>query len=203
MPKQPNGLYKTSSDNVIDSLLHFADSDCKVMIIEYNGKRLNSIYGLREIIKREKMPLKYALKIINAVLIRQHVFKMLRLIDGGKFKNVVYRFFGVRIGKDVFIAPHVYIDEMFPELILIGDGTIIGEHSAIFAHEFTIKHLRVGKVIIGSQVVVGAFSIVRSGVSVGDRSVIAMDTLVNKDVPPQSEVGGILEHEIKKLKAVI
>ena len=53
---------------------------------------------------------------------------------------------------------------------------------------------------IGKQVLVGADAIIRSGVTIGDKAVIAMDSLINKDVPAQDEVGGIPEHEIKKLK---
>jgi len=136
------------------------------------------------------------------VILQQPVFRLLRLLNGGKIKNALYRLFGAHIGDDVFIAPDVYFDDVFPELVSIEDGCIIGEGTLILAHEFTIKHARFGRVHIEKQAVIGANSILRSGVTIGKYSIIAMDTLVNKDIPPNEIVGGIPEHEIRLLKKV-
>lgn len=92
------------------------------------------------------------------------------------------------------------MDDSFPELITIDDGCIIGEHVTILAHEFTIKKMRLGRVHICKQALIGVLSVIRSGVTIGDSTIVAMDTLVNKDVPAYTEVGGVPSHKIKKLR---
>ena len=159
--------------------------------------------GFQDDAKHIKIPLRLTLKLIKTKLICRPLFAILKSFNGGKLKNMIYRLFGVKIGKDVFIAPNVHIDWLLPELITIEDGCIIGEHCTILTHEFTIKHGRIGRVHIGKQVTVGAFSIIRSGVTIGDKAVVAMDSLVNKDVSAKDEVGGVPEHEIKKLKKLV
>ncbi len=47
-----------------------------------------------------------------------------------------------------------------------------------------------GEIIIGDAVMIGANSTVLPGVSIGDRAVVSAGTLVNRDVPPGSMVGG-------------
>jgi acetyltransferase-like isoleucine patch superfamily enzyme len=182
--------------------LQLLESPKKVMILDYSGKRFNSIYGLAQDIKRVHIPIKYVLKYLVKKFIQIPIFRTIRYTDS-ELKNRLYRMFGANIGKEVYISPGVYIDEIFPELISIGDGSIIGKDVSILTHEFTIKHVRFGMVNIGKQVLVGANSIVRSGVSIGNKSLIAMDSLVNKDVPEKEEWGGIPAHKIKKLRKLI
>lgn len=186
--------------DIANKILHFLKSEQKLLVVEYKGKRLNSIIGFEEDAKHVKIPLKTIVSILKRIFIQKPLFKILRILDGGEIKNNIYRLFGVKIGKDVFISSDVYIDDSFPELITIEDGCIIGGHAIISAHEFTIRKMRLGRVHIGKQVLIGGFSVIRSGVTIGDESVIAMDTLVNKDIPANIEVGGVPEHKIKKLK---
>ena len=89
------------------------------------------------------------------------------------------------------IAPGVTLDFIFPELIEIGDNSVIGFESLILTHEFLVNEWRRGKVIIGSNVVVGAQTTVMPGVTIGDHSTIAVKSLVNKTLKPHSKVGGI------------
>lgn len=198
MKKVHHGIYRGyKKERLIDAILNFLNSDHKVLVIEYKGEKLNSILGFKDEAKHMKVPLKYLVRMLIIKFFQQPLFRLVRAFNGGELKNGIYRLFGAKIGKDVFISPRVYIDENLPQLITIEDGCIIGENAAILTHEFTIKHVRLGRVHIGKQVVVGAFSIIRSGVTIGDGAVIAMDSLINKDVPPQDEVGGILNMKSK------
>jgi len=120
-----------------------------------------------------------------------------------RLKNALYRTIGVKIGKDAVISPDVFIDPFYPELIEIKDGAIIGWGARLLTHEFTIKHIRIGRVKIGKQALIGAFSTIRSGVDIGDNAIVAIDTYANKDVGKLQEVGGVPEHNIKKLKRPI
>lgn len=98
---------------------------------------------------------------------------------------------GVKIGKNVVIAPYVQIDPFFPELITIDDNVIIGWGASIFTHEFTQDKIRKGKVHIKKRAVIGGYSLIRSGVTIGEKAVVAAKSFVNKDVQDHESVGGI------------
>ena len=107
---------------------------------------------------------------------------------------------GVKIGHHVVIAAYVIIDPYFPELITIDDNVIIGVGSIILAHEYSQKKLRKGKVHIKKRALIGASTIIRSGVTIGEHAIIAAKSLVNKDVKNHTIVGGIPAKQIKKKK---
>lgn len=101
-------------------------------------------------------------------------------------KRAILRMTGMKIGKNVSIAPSFHFDFMFPELVEIGDNSIIGYGTIIVAHEFLVDSLRKGRVIIGKNVMIGANSTILAGVSVADNCIISAMTLVNKHVPAGS-----------------
>ena len=101
-------------------------------------------------------------------------------------KRRIIRLSGMRIGKDVSIAPNFHFDFFYPELVEIGDNTIIGYGTTIIAHEFLVSEMRKGTVRIGKSVMIGANSTILAGVNIGDNSVISAMTLVNMDVPAGS-----------------
>jgi acetyltransferase-like isoleucine patch superfamily enzyme len=101
-----------------------------------------------------------------------------------RVKNFLYRtFLGMKIGHETSLALMVMPDTMFPELIEIGDNSIIGYNTTILAHEYLIKEYRLGKVIVGNNVMVGANALILPGVEIGDNAVIAAGAVVHKSVP--------------------
>ena len=120
-----------------------------------------------------------------------------RITPSIRIKNALYRMIGVKIGKNVVIAAYVEIDPYFPELITIEDNVIIGVGSIILAHEYSQDKLRKGKVHIKKRALIGASSLIRSGVTVGEHAVVAAKSLVNKDVADHSVVGGVPAKKIK------
>ncbi|HQT45261.1 MAG TPA: acyltransferase, partial [Candidatus Micrarchaeota archaeon] len=70
-------------------------------------------------------------------------------------KNNIYRFTGMKVGKNAAIAPNVTIDFFYPELITIGDNAIIGYGATILAHEFLADCYKTGAVEIGDNAMVG------------------------------------------------
>ncbi len=121
-----------------------------------------------------------------------------RITPSIRIKNALYRLIGVKIGKNVVIAAYVVIDPYFPELIIIEDNVIIGVNATILAHEYSQDKLRKGKVLIKKRALIGAGSLVRCGVTIGEHAVVAAKSLVNKDVEDNSIVGGVPAKEIKK-----
>jgi len=106
-------------------------------------------------------------------------------------KNWFYRtFLRMEIGPYSSLAFMVMVDIMFPEKIKIGRNCIIGYNTTILAHEYLIDEYRLGNVEIGNEVMIGANSLVLPGVKIGDRAVVAAGTVVHKDVPEGSFVGG-------------
>lgn len=51
--------------------------------------------------------------------------------------------------------------------------------------------------IIGNDVWIGTNSTIRGGVTIGDGAIVAMGSVVTKDVPPYAIVGGVPAHIIK------
>lgn len=125
------------------------------------------------------------------------VMKCFVVITIGKFmpflsvKNWLYRtLLGMKVGKQTSFALMVMPDTMFPERISVGDNTVIGFNTTILAHEYLIEEYRLGDVKIGSNVMIGANSTILPGVEIGDGAIVSAATLVHKDVPAGSMVGG-------------
>jgi acetyltransferase-like isoleucine patch superfamily enzyme len=107
------------------------------------------------------------------------------------FKNWLYRtFLRMKVGEQTSFALMVMLDVMFPEKISVGRNTVIGYNTTILAHEYLIEEYRLGEVVIGSEVMIGANCTILPGVVIGDRAVVSAGTLVHKDVPEGSFVGG-------------
>ncbi|WP_316572347.1 acyltransferase [Neobacillus sp. YIM B06451] len=103
----------------------------------------------------------------------------------------LYRtFLGMKVGDRTSFALMVMPDTMFPELISVGQNSVIGYNTTILAHEYLIKEYRLGEVHIGSEVMIGANSTILPGVTIGDGAIVSAGTLVHKDVPAGSFVGG-------------
>ncbi|MEH7383025.1 DapH/DapD/GlmU-related protein [Bacillus sp. JJ1533] len=106
-------------------------------------------------------------------------------------KNWLYRtFLRMKVGEKTAFALMVVPDIMFPEKISVGSNSVIGFNTTILAHEYLIKEYRLGDVKIGSEVMIGANSTILPGVEIGDGAIVSAGTLVHRDVPAGSFVGG-------------
>ncbi|MEH7352806.1 acyltransferase [Neobacillus drentensis] len=119
------------------------------------------------------------------------VIQMARYTPFLGMKNWLYRtFLKMKVGEQTSFALMVMLDVMFPEKISVGRNTVIGYNTTILAHEYLIKEYRLGPVVIGSEVMIGANSTILPGVTIGDGAIVSAGTLVHKDVPPGCFVGG-------------
>lgn len=106
-------------------------------------------------------------------------------------KSWMYRtFLRMEVGEKTAFALMVMPDIMFPEKIKVGSNCIIGYNTTILAHEYLIEEYRLGEVVIGDDVMIGANSTILPGVVIGDGAIVSAGTLVHKDVPAGSFVGG-------------
>lgn len=106
-------------------------------------------------------------------------------------KRWIFRMLGMKLGRNVTIASGVTLDYFFPELIDIGDNTIVGMDAMVLTHEFLHDRWRNGKVTIGRNVLIGAKSTVLAGVTVGDGAKVSAMSLVHKSVPAGAFVRGV------------
>ena len=115
-------------------------------------------------------------------------------------------------GGKITFGDHVSINKGFSIVcrteISFGHNVIIGPNVMIYDHDhkFEIGNLpfRLQKFVskpisIGSNVWIGAHVFISSGVSIGSDSVIAAGTIITKDVPANSLIGGNPGRVLRKL----
>src|SRR3990170_7958883 len=120
-------------------------------------------------------------------------------------RKFYFRLVGIKIGKDSFI--HMGTRFYFPAGVMIGDGTIVGDHCfldgraplkignhvdiasqvLIYNSEHDISSEGFdpiyGEVEIGDYVFIGPRAVILPGVKIGKGAVIAAGAVVTKDVP--------------------
>ena len=93
--------------------------------------------------------------------------------------------YGVKIGNNTRIEGSVYI----PPLTVIGSNVFIGPGAAFTNDPYPMSPKMVG-VTVEDGAVIGGRSVFKPGVRVGRNSVVAMASVVTKDVPPDTVVMG-------------
>lgn len=120
-------------------------------------------------------------------LFQRFLHKLAFIAPGGSsIRPYLHRLRGVHIGRNVWISQYVYIDELHPEAITIGDNCSIGLRSSIFAHFYwggKRSAKEAGTVIIEEDVFIGPHCVVLPNVHIGRGSVIKAGTAVSANVP--------------------
>lgn len=115
----------------------------------------------------------------------------------GKYRALLFYWGGVKFIKPLscFIGLNVYFDDLHPELITVGEKTIITEGARVLSHFLDISyddfdHQYCAEVKIGSKVFIGMNTIIIKPVIIGDGSIIGANSVVNKDIAPYTIWGG-------------
>jgi acetyltransferase-like isoleucine patch superfamily enzyme len=104
----------------------------------------------------------------------------------------LHRLRGVKIGKGVFIGMEVFIDNTYPDSIVIEDSVTIINRCFIIGHNFIPVHLEniLGKnlppkrgVVLKRGSYLGAQSLIMPGVTIGECSVVGAGSIVTENVP--------------------
>jgi acetyltransferase-like isoleucine patch superfamily enzyme len=111
--------------------------------------------------------------------------------------------YNVRIGDNTRIEGSVYI----PPLTRIGKNVFIGPAAVMTNDLYPMSKKMVGVTIEDGAIICGG-AVIKAGVTIGKRSVVAMGAVVTKDVPPEVVVMGVparqaytrKEYDAKKLK---
>jgi acetyltransferase-like isoleucine patch superfamily enzyme len=132
--------------------------------------------------------------------VRNFVFiQISRYIPFLPVKLWIFRYvLGMKVGAYTSFALMVMPDVFFPERITVGRNCIIGYNTTILTHEYLIQEYRLGDVVIGNDVMIGANCTILPGIVIGDHAVIAAGSVVHKDVAAGRFVGGNPIQEIKR-----
>lgn len=145
---------------------------------------------------------KITFELNNAYHTPEEVRQMLSRLFGRQVDETLrvfppfYTDFGknITIGKNVFINACCHFQDQGG--ITLGDGCLIG-HNVVFA---TLNHgfapadrasLYPAPIVLGKNVWVGSNSTLLQGIRIGDNAVIGAGSVVTKDVPANTIVGGV------------
>jgi len=105
---------------------------------------------------------------------------------GGTLRPWLHRICGATIGKHVWIAQFVYIDDLHPADLSIGDNCTIGLRTSIFTQFYwgPRRPKSNGKVVIERDVFIGPHCVILPNVRIGEGAVIKAGTVVSRNVPP-------------------
>lgn len=98
------------------------------------------------------------------------------------------RFWGMDVHPTARISLSAKLDRTYPPGIHIGEYTTITFGVAVLSHDM-VRNYR-AHTIIGKNCFIGAHSIILPGVTIGDGSIVAAGSVVNRDVPAGCIVGG-------------
>ena len=106
-----------------------------------------------------------------------------------------YLALGMTVGKECSIQPGLVVDVSHCWLIDMGDRVTIAPHVYLLAHDASTKshtgYARVGRVVIGNDVFIGARTTVMPGVEIGARSIVGAGSVVTKSIPEGVVAAGV------------
>ena len=109
--------------------------------------------------------------------------------------RLFYQALGAKLGENTY-SSGIILD---PGLVVIGSNTIIGQNALIVPHVIENEKLGHFPILIGSNVTIGAGSIILSNTIIGDNVIVSAGSVVPKNsIIGNNEVwGGVPARRIK------
>ncbi|MEP7167475.1 MAG: acyltransferase [Candidatus Woesebacteria bacterium] len=90
---------------------------------------------------------------------------------------------GAKIGKNVFIGRHTYVELENASLLTIEDDVTIAAHTRIILHDSSLQNVAHGKVLYGpvklrKNCYIGVNATILQGSDIGESTIIGADSLV-------------------------
>ncbi len=151
-------------------------------------------------------------KLLKSIFIKTlQVFAMTRLPVGSRFRCTLERWRGVKMGKHVFLGGGNTLDRVRPDFITIEDYVSLAGNVYILTHSNPTTPIRdilgesakkLAPVHVKRGAWVGVCAIILPGVTIGENAIIAAGSVVTKDVPPHTMVGGVPAKVIKTIEDI-
>lgn len=117
---------------------------------------------------------------------------LLELLGRRPYSVKKLRNHGAKIGENVYVGTRK-IDLTHGFLLEVGDNVTLSD-CRILLHDASTKmylgYSRVGKVVIGNNVFIGADAVILPNVRIGDNVIVGAGTIVTKNIPDNSVVAG-------------
>lgn len=160
---------------------------------------------LEEVAKTRKQ-----LKALNEAIEPEEIQKLFaEVIDAPLHKNtMVFTPFHVNYGKNITLGKNVFINMNCTCLdlggISIDDEVLIAPNVSLLSESHPVepqkrKYLNVASIHIKKNAWIGANVTIMPGVTIGVNSVVAAGSIVSKDVPDNTIVGGVPAKILKNL----
>lgn len=101
--------------------------------------------------------------------------------------------YGMNLAENVRISFKARLDKTNPRCIEIGPKTYVAFDSIILSHDYaTRRHGGIfeQKTRIGANCFIGCGAIILPGITIGDQVIVGAGSVVTKDIPSNSIVGG-------------
>ena len=146
-----------------------------------------------EIFNREEYCARHGSEGMLRLLFRKFCSRMQRTLPLAGARRRFAAAMGVQIGsatgeRQPWIGIEVYIDDTFPELIVIEPQVVISMRCIIVCHDDTSR--KVQGIVLERGAYIGAGAILLPGVRVGAGAVVAAGAVVIRDVPAGEVWGG-------------
>lgn len=150
--------------------------------------------------------------VLNACILKYCMYSVLFApINYRKIRPILWRWMGVKVEKNVFIGYDVWMDYNNAHLIELQQGAHITNRCILLCHKRNLDNYFVGdespklpykiqKIIVGKNAMVGMGSTIMPGVTIGEGSIIAANSLVTKDIPAWTIAAGNPAKVIKKIQ---
>jgi acetyltransferase-like isoleucine patch superfamily enzyme len=122
--------------------------------------------------------------VVRAIFyVRATLLTLVLHTDFNLLKLWLLRRLGARIGRKVYLAPGIWIDPLFPQLLTLGDEVFIGSGARLMLHEFRTSEFVAGRLVIRQRAIIGAWALLGPGIEIGAGASVAAGAVVGRDVP--------------------
>lgn len=120
-----------------------------------------------------------------------------------KWRVFFHKCRGCNIGNNVEIGYFCIIGNVHPSMITLEDNVVITARTTILEHDNAMYYtgrglVNIAPVVIKKNAFIGIGSTIMPGVTIGQNSIIAPHSFVNKDIPKNVLAGGCPVRIIKK-----
>lgn len=180
-----------------NSLLH---GSCRIRRALFIGENMVLLKLIYEKVKRKTAPYYYEYSILTVLgkpIRKWAVNSIAPSCPFNCIRILLYKLCGFKIGKNVFIGMHCYLDDMCRELITIGNNVIISygvyfachgkrqEHSPITIEDSVYIGMRASIISRNTEKISGG------GVTIGKKAIIGACSLVNRNIPEGATAVGV------------